>query len=294
MLDMGFAPQLREILRYLPKERQTALFSATLPPNILELSRQFLRDPARVTVEGPKADKPKIHHETLRTTTHSKTSALLEVLKVRKGSIVIFARTQSRTDRLGRALQQAGYRIEILHGGRNQAQRKRALEAFRAERSPILVATDIAARGLDIDHVAHVINYDLPMVPEDFVHRIGRTGRAGREGQALSFLTPEEAGLWRDIERHLAQGEGGASAGGSGGGGSRPPSGPRQGRGRAGVGPRPKPASRWQKRGSGRAEGQGEGAPTRFLGHPPKRKGAPGKGRGGGGGRGPGGPRRGS
>jgi superfamily II DNA/RNA helicase len=203
MLDMGFAPQLRRIFSYLPEQRQTLLFSATLPPNIRELAKSLLQDPKEVSVGGVSKPAEKIEQATRFIQGDEKNSTLLDEINQRQGSILIFTRTQRRTDRLARYLESYGLPSGRIHGGRSQGQRNRALEEFRKETTRILVATDIAARGIDIDHVAHVINYDLPQVAEDYVHRIGRTARAGREGQALSLVAPEEKALWKEIEKLL-------------------------------------------------------------------------------------------
>lgn len=205
MLDMGFAPQLNEILRFLPKNRQTLLFSATIPPDIQKLAAKYLKEPIRITV-GPIAQPvQKIMQSVIQTTTASKNSMLVEELNARKGSVLIFARTKKRTDRVAKFLCESGYKAGRIHGDRSQRQRTDAIDRFRDGHFRILVATDIAARGIDISHIAHVINYDLPMVPEDYIHRIGRTARAGAQGQALSLLTPEDKSHWGEIARFLAK-----------------------------------------------------------------------------------------
>jgi superfamily II DNA/RNA helicase len=203
MLDMGFAPQLRRIFSYLPSVRQTLLFSATLPPNIREMSGSILRNPVEVSVGSVSKPAEKIEQATRFINGDEKNALLLDEINHREGSILIFTRTQRRTDRLTRYLESYGIPAGRIHGGRSQGQRNRALDEFRKETTRILVATDIAARGIDIDHVAHVINYDLPQVAEDYVHRIGRTARAGRDGQALSLISPEEKPLWKEIEKLL-------------------------------------------------------------------------------------------
>lgn len=203
MLDMGFAPQLNEVLRFLPKNRQTLLFSATMPPDILKLAGKYLKDPVRVTVGTVSEPVKKIVQSVVQTTASTKNNTLVEELNARKGSVLIFARTKKRTDRVARFLADCGYKASRIHGDRTQKQRTDAIDGFRDGKFRILVATDIAARGIDISHIAHVINYDLPMVPEDYIHRIGRTARAGAEGQALSLLTPEDRLQWRDISKLL-------------------------------------------------------------------------------------------
>ncbi len=205
MLDMGFAPQLNKILPYLPKERQTLLFSATLPANIEQLSARYLTHPVRVTVGAVSRPVEKIQQSIVQTTAAEKNGTLIDELHVRKGSVLIFARTKARTDRVARHLQKYGHSVTRLHGDRTQGQRNSAIAGFRDGRFRILVATDIAARGIDIRHIANVINYDLPHVPEDYLHRIGRTARAGAEGQAVSFVTPEDKAQWRAISNFLGK-----------------------------------------------------------------------------------------
>jgi ATP-dependent RNA helicase RhlE len=209
MLDMGFAPQLREIFKQLPNQYQTLLFSATLPPNIIELTKNILENPAQVKIGEVSTAAPLIDQKMKEVRGEAKNDAVLNELNARKGSILIFARTQARTDRLCRYLEKYGVSVTRIHGGRSQGQRNRALDEFRSETVRVLVATDIAARGIDIDHVAHVINYDLPQVAEDYVHRIGRTGRAGRTGEAMTLMAPEERPLWREIQKLLAKKSGG-------------------------------------------------------------------------------------
>ncbi len=201
MLDMGFEPQLREIFRFLPKSRQTLLFSATFPRYIENLAQKYLSNPLRVFVGHAQQPVVEIRQSAIQTTERDKNKVLLGELGVREGSVLIFTRTKRRTDRLSQFLKDRKYRVGKIHGGLSQAQRNLAMEQFRTNRHQILVATDIAARGLDIDHIGHVINYDLPMVPEDYVHRVGRTARAGAEGEALSLLIPEDYDLWQRISK---------------------------------------------------------------------------------------------
>jgi len=207
MLDMGFAPQLREILRYLPRERQTMLFSATVPANILKLSQDYLTNPVKVTVSQDPESAPKIEQQTREIQAENKDKVLLAELSTREGLVLVFARTQARTDRVARFLGKSGIDVASIHGGKRQRQREEALESFRQGRVRILVATDIAARGIDVSQVAHVINYDLPQAPEDYVHRIGRTGRAGKSGVALTLITPADNQLWRAICKIMKPGE---------------------------------------------------------------------------------------
>lgn len=199
MLDMGFAPQLNAILRCLPKTRQTLLFSATVPEDILKLAAKFLRDPVKVAVGPISQPIQKIRQSAIQTTGARKNDVLLDELDARKGTVLIFTRTKRRTDRVARHLADSGHSVTRIHGSRSQGQRSAAIQGFRAGQFRILVATDIAARGLDIPHIAHVINYDLPLVLEDYVHRIGRTARAGADGAALSLVLPEDQQQWRRI-----------------------------------------------------------------------------------------------
>jgi len=203
MLDMGFAPQLNQIMKFVPRERQTMLLSATLPSDILKLSAQYLNHPVKVEVEKQQVAAATIEQKHREVEHTKKNDALLDELNARQGSVLVFVRTQSRTDRLARYLEKVGIEAARIHGGRSQGQRNRALQGFRDGDFRVLVATDIAARGIDIDHVAHVINYDLPQVAEDYVHRIGRTGRNGRTGEAMSLITPEDRPLWREIRKLL-------------------------------------------------------------------------------------------
>lgn len=203
MLDMGFLPQLSKILEALPKDRQTLLFSATWEKEVDKLSQRFVRSPERVTAGTVSQAAPKISQSMLEITQQKKNEALLDELNRREGSILVFARTQVRTDRLARYLHSYGFDVNRLHGGRTQFQRTSALNAFRDGKVRILIATDIAARGIDISEISHVINYDLPQSPEDYIHRIGRTGRAGAVGSALSLVTPEDRSQWRQITRLL-------------------------------------------------------------------------------------------
>ena len=201
MLDMGFAPQLEEIRKRLTAPRQTLLFSATFPPDIQAMGSKYLKDPVRITVGPSTQPVAQIAQKVLYTTEAKKPEELSEELKERRGSVLIFARTQHRVDRIMNRLKDNGVKATRLHGGRTQSQRRQAIDQFREGKFDVLVATDIAARGLDIHHIAHVINYDLPRNPEDYIHRVGRTARAGAEGESLCFITPEDNDLWRRILR---------------------------------------------------------------------------------------------
>jgi superfamily II DNA/RNA helicase len=171
-----------------------------------ELSRKYLKQPVRVSVAATSQAAQTIEQSMVSTTSHGKNEALLDELSQRQGSILVFARTKSRTDRVAKYLASFGHEVNRIHGGRSQGQRNSALSDFRSGKARVLVATDIAARGIDVAKIAHVINYDLPQVAEDYVHRIGRTGRAGARGNAVSLVTPEDRMQWREIERLLKKG----------------------------------------------------------------------------------------
>jgi ATP-dependent RNA helicase RhlE len=207
MLDMGFMPQIKQILKALPRVRQTMMFSATFPADIKQIATQHMHEPVQISVGAPSRPVEKIE-QVVREVAHTeKNSVLLDELNARAGSVLIFTRTKHRTDRLNRYLESYGYKTTRIHGNRSLAQRRKAIEGFRSGEFRILVATDIAARGLDIADIAHVINYDLPQVPEDYIHRIGRTARNGKGGQALCFLTPDDRQMWRSISKlALSQG----------------------------------------------------------------------------------------
>jgi ATP-dependent RNA helicase DeaD len=203
MLDMGFGPQIDRIVQTFPKERQTFMFSATLPPNIEKLSRKYLNNPHRISIDSSLQPDPKIKQEILRTKSVEKQVELAKQLKIRQGLTIIFVRTRRRAEKLARELKKIGHTVEEMHGNLTQKRRASAVHAFRTSKSRIMVATDVAARGLDIPHVMHVINYDLPDCAEDYIHRIGRTGRANAEGNALSIISPEENHKWKAIARLL-------------------------------------------------------------------------------------------
>ncbi len=202
MLDMGFLPQIRRILQKLPRNRQTALFSATFTKEVRALAKEFMKKPVEVTVDEKQTAPVSIKQQIIETTVQKKNDVLLDELNTREGSVLIFTRTKHRSDRLTKYLLEYGYKVTRIHGGRTLAQRKQAIETFRSGQMRILVATDIAARGIDIAQVGHVINFDLPQNPEDYLHRVGRTGRAGASGEALSFVTPEDKRQWKMISRY--------------------------------------------------------------------------------------------
>ncbi|HET7276001.1 MAG TPA: DEAD/DEAH box helicase [Longimicrobiaceae bacterium] len=206
MLDMGFIEDIEEILAQTPTDRQTALFSATFPPRIRQLSDRHMRDPVRVMVQQEKLESPLVRQVAYVVPRPHKLEAVGRILDLEAPtSAIIFCRTRNEVDELTEALASRGYRPEALHGGLNQPQRDRVMSRFREGTADLLIATDVAARGLDVEHVSHVINYDIPQSPEAYVHRIGRTGRAGREGTAISLVQPREHRLLKAIERVVGQ-----------------------------------------------------------------------------------------
>jgi len=206
MLDMGFAPQIEKIVKFLPRERQTLMFSATLPDNIVKMSERYLKNPVRVSVGSSIAAAPKIKQEILRVSDTEKYNALVKQIDQRNGSIIIFVRTKWGTEKLAKKLRKDKHSADAIHGDLRQNQRERAITAFREMKHRILVATDIASRGLDIPHIEHVINYDLPQCPEDYIHRIGRTARAGAEGSAICLIAPQDEEKWDAIQRLMNPG----------------------------------------------------------------------------------------
>jgi ATP-dependent RNA helicase RhlE len=206
MLDMGFLPDLRRILSYLPQRRQSLLFSATLPPAITALAEEILCTPLKVEVGSQTTPPARLEHTVYPVSPLRKTALLLALLaRPAMGGVLVFTRTKHRADRLTETLSGAGFRVSCLHGDRTQQQRLQALEGFRRGRHQILVATDLAARGLDVERISHVVNYDVPGCAEDYVHRVGRTARAGAEGKAFTLMTPAETDQMRGIERWLGQ-----------------------------------------------------------------------------------------
>ena len=200
MLDMGFGVQIDQTLQYMPSERQTLLFSATLPSKIMQLSKKYLHNPERIAIESDEVLLTNIAHETLNIDHNKKYVELLNQLSQRDGSVLIFAKTKHGTQRMAKNLTNDGFKADALNGNLNQNKRDKVMSGFRNKKFKVLVATDIASRGLDVDHIEHVINYDLPQVAEDYVHRIGRTGRAGSKGSAICFISPEEQPLWDQID----------------------------------------------------------------------------------------------
>ena len=201
MLDMGFTPQIEVILKFIPKDHQTLLFSATLPENILKISQKYLNNPERISVGSLSTPIEKIKQETFEITTDKKYHELINQLVERSGSILVFVKTKHGADKIVKRLKYDGHKADAIHGNLRQSKRDRVIRGFRNGNSRILIATDVAARGLDIPVIKHVINYDLPQVPEDYIHRIGRTGRAGKDGSALTFLTNSDRNMWRSIQK---------------------------------------------------------------------------------------------
>ena len=206
MLDMGFVNDVRRICAALPAERQTMLFSATIPSSIESLARSLLRDPARVAIQPAVTTAERVEQSVVFVERAAKRALLEKMLADADVSrAIVFTRTKHGASRLSEQLDRAGIDSAAIHGNKSQGQRERALEAFRRGTTRVLVATDVAARGIDVDGISHVINYDLPNVAESYVHRIGRTGRAGAVGRAISFCAIEERGLLSDIERYIRQ-----------------------------------------------------------------------------------------
>jgi len=203
MLDMGFAPQLKRILQHVPVERQTLLFSATMPPAIMQIARNFMKLPVQIEIVPPGTAAANVTHEVFIVPKEQKISLLLKLLGDYRGSVLVFMRTKFSVKKVVRYLSHAHHVAGELHSNRSPNQRRDALEGFKNGRYRILVATDIAARGIDVTNIELVINYDLPTQAEDYVHRIGRTGRAGASGHAISFATPDQHGDLRTIERLL-------------------------------------------------------------------------------------------
>lgn len=202
MLDMGFVHDVRRVLKALPEKRQTLLFSATMPDAITKLSQRMLVDPVRVEVTPASTTVERIAQSVLMVEKTDKTAQLTEVLKNEDfDRVLVFTRTKHGANRIVRKLERTPFEAAAIHGNKSQGARQRALQGFRDRTIRVLVATDIAARGIDVDGVSHVINYDLPNIPESYVHRIGRTARAGTDGVAISFCAHEERLFLRDIER---------------------------------------------------------------------------------------------
>jgi ATP-dependent RNA helicase RhlE len=205
MLDMGFLPDIRRVLRHVPRPKQTLFFSATMPAPIEALTREILRDPVRISLQERAAPAAGVSQALYPVASGLKGALLVELL--RNGRIddaLVFTRTKHRADRLCKVLNRSGITAERIHGNRSQAQRTRALAGFKSGEYRVLVATDIAARGIDVEALGHVVNFDVPTVPEDYIHRVGRTGRADATGEAFTLVAPEEESDLRQIERAVS------------------------------------------------------------------------------------------
>jgi ATP-dependent RNA helicase RhlE len=201
MFDMGFLPDVRRIIKAVPVERQTMLFSATFPAEVELLASQSLTNPQRISM-GISKPAVTVTHALYPVPAHLKSPLLIKLLKqIDSDSVLVFTRTKHRADKIARQIAHAGFRVTSLHGNRTQGQRERALHGFKSGHFPIMVATDIAARGLDIESITHVINYDMPDTADAYIHRIGRTGRAHRTGDAFTLVTSEDSDMIRALER---------------------------------------------------------------------------------------------
>jgi ATP-dependent RNA helicase RhlE len=204
MLDMGFLPDVQFVIKQVPTKRQTVLFSATMPREIEELAATIMFQPTRIHVAGSQAAAERVSHTVCFVPKDKKVKLLSQLLqKPNVGRTIVFSKTKHGADRIVRQLEKSGVTSAALHGNKSQNARQRILDGFRSKQTRVLVATDIAARGIDVDGITHVINFDLPIQPETYLHRIGRTARAGAEGVAISFCGPDERQLLGDIERLL-------------------------------------------------------------------------------------------
>ncbi|MCA9182196.1 MAG: DEAD/DEAH box helicase [Planctomycetales bacterium] len=239
MLDMGFMPALKRIISQLPERRQSLFFSATMPPKIMELAQQLLRDPVNVNVTPKQSSVERIAQQLFFVEKASKLSLLQKILGTPEAdSAIVFAKTKRGANMLAERLSRGGLRAAVIHGNKSQSARQRALDAFKSREVQVLVATDIAARGIDIDGITHVVNYDMPVDAESYVHRIGRTGRAGADGIALSFCSAAEMGELHEIEQLI---------------GKKIPLAPGQ------IAPRPAPPERRRRSSHGQSSGQSTG-----------------------------------
>lgn len=201
MLDMGFSVQIDAIVKHIPKNRQTLLFSATIPGNIVKLANSYMNDPERVAIGSVSEPSKNIKQEIVHIKEQEKYGRLFDELNNRSGSVIIFMKTKYGTEKMAKKLSTDGHSAIAIHGDLQHRKRERVIKSFRNQKYRILVATDVAARGLDIPHIEHVINHDLPQCPEDYLHRIGRTARAGAEGEAICFISNEDKGKWDAIYR---------------------------------------------------------------------------------------------
>ena len=203
MLDMGFIPAIRRIVARLPRSRQTMCFSATLEPSVVHLMDDYLREPVRLAFGSTRKASESVDLTAYEVQADQKLSLLRRMLEKESGRSLVFVRTKRATERLAQKLERSGLQVAVIHGDRTQSQRNKALEAFQNGRSRVLVATDVASRGIHVDDIAQVINYDLPAIAEDFIHRVGRTGRAGATGSAATFFTTLERSDLAALERNL-------------------------------------------------------------------------------------------
>ncbi|MGO1820079.1 MAG: DEAD/DEAH box helicase [Senegalia sp. (in: firmicutes)] len=204
MLHMGFLPDIEDIISATPKSRNTLLFSATIPKGVRSLSKKYAKDPIQIEIESKNVTLDKIKQVVIETTDRGKQDALIEAIeKYNPFLSIIFCRTKRRAKTLNEALQSKGYNSDEIHGDLSQAKRERVMKNFRNAKLQFLIATDVAARGLDIDNITHVFNYDIPQDPESYIHRIGRTGRAGEEGIAITFASPKDRIPLNDIEKTI-------------------------------------------------------------------------------------------
>ena len=204
MLDMGFTPQINQVLQSVPKKHQTLLFSATLGNNIIQLAERYLSNPVRIAVGSTSTPIDKIKQEVIHVKDGDKYNQLIKEIYNRQGSILIFVKTRRNAEKMVKRLKYDDHDADAIHGNLRQSKRDRVIKAFRNGHFRILVGTDVASRGLDIPAIKHVINFDLPQLPEDFIHRVGRTARAGADGSALSFIGEQDKGKWNAIQRLIA------------------------------------------------------------------------------------------
>lgn len=207
MLDMGFGVQIDKIVSHLPASRQTMLFSATMPPAIVKLAGKYTKNAERISVGSTTQTAPKVTQELIQLAEADKYGMLLEKLQDHSGTTIVFVKTKFGAERMAKKLAALDHRADALHGDLRQSRRDRVIQDYRNRKFRILVATDVAARGLDIPHIELVINYDLPQCPEDYIHRVGRTARAGAEGKAINLLTPADRSKWRAIHQLMHLGE---------------------------------------------------------------------------------------
>jgi ATP-dependent RNA helicase DeaD len=203
MLDMGFKIQIEEIFEFLPERRQTLLFSATLPKNIIKITEKYLNSPMKIEAGRVSSPAEKVRQQTVNVQETEKLDVLKKLIHSKSGSSIVFVKTKRAADKLSERLESDGFSVAAIHGDLKHGRRQQVISMFKNKKVEVLVATDIAARGLDIDHIEHVINFDLPQCPEDYIHRIGRTARGDKDGDATSLVSPSDRKKWREIERLL-------------------------------------------------------------------------------------------